>query len=125
TALSADLRQQRLTDDAFEHERELRANLRLLVRWEYVDHAVDSGRSRIGVQGTKGQVARFRYAQSGFNGLQIAHLADEDNVRVFAQDGAEGLGEAFGIRVNFALVAQTILVRVHELDRIFDGDDVV
>ena len=53
-------RQQRLADDAFEHQRQLGADLPLLVRREHVDDAVDRLRRRIGVQRRERQVARSR-----------------------------------------------------------------
>src|SRR5581483_9748294 len=124
-SLAADFRQQRLTHDAFQHERKLGANLRLLVRGEDVNNTVDGGRGRVGVQRAEGQVAGFGDAQRRLNRFQIAHFADEHHVRVFAERGAEGLGESLGIGVHLALVHQAILVLVDELDRVFDGDDVV
>src|SRR5437762_2973394 len=44
SALPAHFGQQRLAHDAFQHQRELSADLRLLVRGKYVNDAVDGGR---------------------------------------------------------------------------------
>ena len=57
--------------------------------------------------------------------LEIAHLADEDDVRILAQRGAQRVLERVGVRPHLALVDQALLVLVHELDRIFDRDDVI
>ena len=56
--------------------------------------------------------------------LQVAHLADQDDVRVLAQGRVQRLGEAAGVDADLALVDQAVLARVHELDRVLDRDDV-
>ena len=76
------------------------------------------------MQCAEGEVAGFRDAQRGFDGFQIAHFADQHHVRVFTKRGAQGVGEALGVRVQFALVHHAVLVHVHELDRVLDGEDV-
>ena len=118
-------RQQRLGDHALEHERELRAHLRLLVGREDVDDAVDGLHAAVGVQGREGQVAGLGDDQRRLDGLQVAHLADEHDVRVLAQDVLERLLEGAGVGADLALVDQAVLVRVQVLDRVLDGDDVL
>src|SRR5881409_2806835 len=54
------LLQQGLRDDALEHEREVGADLRLLVRREHVDDAIDALHRRVGVQRGEGEVAGLR-----------------------------------------------------------------
>src|SRR6185312_12270329 len=124
-ALAAYARQQRLTENAFQNERKLRANLRLLVRWKHVNNTVDGGSRRVSVQRSEGQVAGFSNAQRGFNGFKIAHFADQHHVWIFTQCGTESITERLGVRVDFALIDQTTLVLVHKLDGIFNGYDVV
>jgi hypothetical protein len=58
-------------------------------------------------------------------GLQVAHLSDQDDVRVLAQRGAQRALEALGVGADLPLVDQALLVVVDELDRVFDGDDVI
>ncbi len=118
-------RQKRLAHNAFEDERELRAYLRLLLGGKNVDDAVDGRGRRVRVQGGEGQVARLGDAQGGLDGLQVAHLADEHHVGVLAQGRAQSLGEALGVGPDLALVDDAALVRVQELDGVFDGDDVL
>ena len=77
------------------------------------------------MQRAEGQVAGFRDAQRRFDGFQIAHFADQHHVGIFAERGAQGVGEALGVGVQFALVDQAVLVHVHEFDRILDGEDVI
>ena len=59
------------------------------------------------------------------HGLRVAHFTDEDDVGVLAEGGAQGLGEARRVLADLALADHALLVLVHELDRILDGDDVV
>src|SRR6185436_13356459 len=117
--------QQRLTDDAFEHQRELRANLRLLMRREHVDDTVDGRGRRVGVQGRKSQVAGFGDAQRRLDGLHVAHFADEHDIRVFTKRGAQGGGETLRVVVNLALIDQPLLVYVQIFDGVFNRQDVI
>ena len=57
--------------------------------------------------------------------LGVAKLADEDDVRVLAQHPAERLAEAVRVEPDLPLVDDAALVRVEELDRVFDGHDVL
>jgi hypothetical protein len=56
-------RKQGLAHDALEHERQLRPDLRLLVRREDVDDAVDRLRGGVRVQRPEREVARLRDPQ--------------------------------------------------------------
>ena len=77
------------------------------------------------MQGAEGEVAGFGDAESGFDGLKVAHFADQHDVGVFAERGTQGAAEALRVLVNLTLIDQTILVGMDELDGIFDGDDVL
>ena len=57
--------------------------------------------------------------------LEIAQLADEDDVRILAQRGAQRALERAGVHADLALRDDALLVRVHELDRVLDRDDVI
>src|SRR5690606_38968453 len=59
------------------------------------------------------------------DGLEVAHLADKYDVGIFAKRRAQRLLEALRVRADLALVDEAALVLVHELDWIFDRDDVV
>ncbi len=56
--------------------------------------------------------------------LAGAHLADHDHVRCLAQGVLQRVVPAVGVDADFALGDDAALVLVHELDRIFDSDDV-
>ena len=68
-------------------------------------------------------MAGFGDAQRRLDRLQIAHFTDQHNVGIFAQSGPQRTRKALRVLVNLTLVDQAVLVRMHELDRVFDGDD--
>ena len=118
-------RQQLLGHDALERDRELHADLPLLLGREHVDDAVDRLRRVLGVQGGEHEVAGLSRGQRGADRLEVSHFADEDHVGVLAQGGLERRGEAGGVGAELALVDRAALVGVHELDRVLDRDDVL
>ena len=61
----------------------------------------------------------------GLDRLVVAHLADQDDVGVLAQGGAQGGGEGARVDLDLALVDDRLLVAVQELDGVLDGDDVL
>ena len=63
-------------------------------------------------------------ADSAADGLGVAHLADEDDVGVLAEDPLEGGGVVLGVGADLPLVDQRPLVGVEDLDRVLDGHDV-
>ena len=116
---------QRLADDALDGAGELDPDLLLLVRREDVDDAVDGLRGVLRVQGGEDEVTGLGGGEGHRDRLQVAHLADQDDVRVLAQHVLEGVGERVGVLADLALVDQARLVVVEELDRVLDGHDVV
>ena len=118
-------RDERLGDDALERNRQLHADLALLVGREDVDDAVDRLRGILGVERGEHQVPGLRRGDRGPDRLEVAHLADEDHVGVLAQRGTQGGGERGRVRSQLALVDQAVPVPVEELDRVLDRDDVV
>jgi hypothetical protein len=124
TPLSGAAWQQRLRDDALEHERELRAHLRLLMARKDVDDTIDRFSGGVRVQRGERQVTRLGNRERGLNRFEVAHFADEQHIRIFTQRVLQRVREALGIRADFALVDDAALMPVDELDRIFNGDDV-
>ncbi len=96
--LPSALRDQALRDDRLEHAGELDADLLLLVRREDGDDAVD----RLGrverVQRREHQVAGLGGEQRRLDRLEVAHLADEDDVGILAQRAAQRLRERAACR---------------------------
>ena len=70
-------------------------------------------------------IAELAYKPRGLDGLEVAHLADEDDVRILAQRVLERLLERVGVGADLALVDHAQLVRMQILDRIFDRQDVL
>ena len=104
---------------------DLHAHLLLLLGREDVDDAVDRRRRALRVQRAEDEVAGLGRGERGRDRLEVAHLADEDHVRVLAERGAQRLGEARRVGADLALVDDAALVAVHELDRILDREDVL
>ena len=77
------------------------------------------------MQRAEREVAGFGDAQRRFNGLQVAHFADQHHVGIFTKRGSQRIGEALGVGMHFALIDHAILIHVHELDRVLDSEDVV
>ena len=112
-------------DDADDNGRELIPDLLLLVGRERPDDPVD-GLTRVqGMERREDQVARLRGVERHRHRLGVAHLADENDVRVLAEGGAERGGEGRRVVADLALADHAADVVVGELDRILDRDDVV
>ena len=121
----ADLFAEGLRHDALQRFREHHADLVLTVRRELLDDTHRSTGGGGGVQRAEHQVAGFRRFQRDFHGFKVAHFADEHDVRVFTEGGAQRGGERTGMAADFAVVDQALLVGVHEFHRVFNRDDVV
>ena len=100
------------------------ARICLLGRRVDVDDPVDGLLRRAGVQGREHQVTGLGGGQRHRDGLQVAHLADQDDVRVLPQHVPQGVGEGLGVLAHLALVDDAALVLEEELDRVLDGHDV-
>ena len=113
-------RNQALRDGRLQHARELDADLPLLVRREDRDDAVD----RLGrverVQRREDEVAGLGREQRRFDRLQVAHLADQDDVGVLAQGAAQRVRERLRVDRDLALVDERLVVAVQVLDRVLD-----
>ena len=66
------------------------------------------------------KVAGERGADGDFGGFEVAHFADHDDIRVAAQDAAEGGGEG---QVDFRLHGDLDDAVELVFDRVLDGDD--
>src|SRR5215211_1980244 len=97
----------------------------LLVGREDVDDPVHRLRRVLGVEGAEDEVAGLGGGHGERDGLQVAHLTDEYDVRVLPENVLEGLGEALGVLVDLALVDDALLVLVQELYGILDAHDVL
>ena len=70
------------------------------------------------------QVAGLGEGDGVLHGLAVADLADQDHVRRLAQRVLQRVLPRQGIDADLALGDEAVLVRMGELDRVLDGDDV-
>jgi hypothetical protein len=87
--LPSALRTRRWLMTAFSVDAKLQANLFLLGRRKDGDDALNRFGGVECVQGGEHQVAGFGGQQGGGNCFQVAHFADQDDVRVLAKRGAQ------------------------------------
>ena len=86
----------------------------------HVEQAGDAAGGVVGVQRREHQVAGERRLHGDARGLEVADLADHDDVRVLAHDRAQRVGEVEpDLRLHLDLVDAVDLV----FDRVLDGDD--
>jgi hypothetical protein len=69
-------------------------------------------------------MAGFRRGDRRLHRLQIAHFADQDDVRILAQGAPHRLAKIRNIHADIALGNHAFLVRVVILDRILDRNNV-
>jgi hypothetical protein len=85
-------------------------------------HQADDGlRGGVGVQRGEHEVAGERGLGGDLGGLQVADLADQDDVGILAQEGAQQGGE---LQVDVGVDLALADARQLDLDRILDGGDV-
>ena len=95
-----------------------------LVRWKGVRDTVNRLGRAGRVQRAEDQVTCFRRRDGCLDRFQIAHFADEHDVRILPQHGA-ALSAKFGTSTPISrCVTRRLFVFVIILDRILDGDDV-
>ncbi len=89
---------------AAQRARELQADLRLPFAREDVDDPVERLRRVVGVQRREHQVTGLGQRQRDRDALDVAHLADEHDVGIFAQRGTKRPLERRGVDADLALV---------------------
>ena len=70
-------------------------------------------------------MACFGGMDGHFDGLQVTHFTDDDDVRIFTQGGAQGVLEGTRVVVQFALRDVAAFGLINDFDWVFDGDDMV
>jgi hypothetical protein len=100
--------------------------LRLLafLRGERVDHAVHGLDRARGVQRAEHQVPCLGGGHRPADGVRVAQLAHQDDVRVLAHRCPHAFGERRQVGMQLALDHLRELAAVDELDRVFEADDV-
>ena len=123
-ASSAHFGDQALPNDPADCFGEALPNLFFLLLLEHTDDAVDRLAGVHRVQGAHHQVARLRGFQAQLDRLAVAHLADENDLRRLPEGGPEAAGERVKVTAQLPLVKRRLDVGMHELDRVFQCDDV-
>ena len=103
---------------AFHDGGELQPHLLLLVGREDGDDAVDRLGGVERVQRAHHEVAGLGCRDRRFDGLEVAHLADQDDVRILAKGGAKRVREAVRIDTDLTLIHDRAAIANQELDRV-------
>ena len=114
-----------LTEDGPERRRELQANLALPGLREHAHDSVDRVHGAVRVQRREDEVAGLGGSQGGLDRREVTHLADQDDIRVLPQDGAQALRVGLRIGADLALIDDALIRRVDVLDRVLQRDDVL
>ncbi len=86
----------------------------------HIDEAADTTDGIIGVEGGENQVAGEGGADGDFRGLEVANFSDHHDVRIGAEDGAEGGGEG---EANLVFNGDLHYADEFIFHRIFHGDN--
>ena len=87
-------RHKSLMNDGKQCERQLTANLRLEVRWKYIEDATDGLSSIVRVHRGEDEMSSLCCGHCGSHCLAISDFADEDDIGILAKDGADSFREA-------------------------------
>ena len=71
------------------------------------------------------KVTGFGSGDGVFDGLQVEHFTDNDDVGVLTERSAQCVAVAFGIVMELALGDLAFERRLNDFDRVFHGNDVV
>jgi hypothetical protein len=123
-ALALLARQQALRDQALEVERQVHQQLCTPLLGEEVDDAVERLVGAVGVQRGHAEVAGLGEGDGVLHRLAVADFAHQDHVGRLAQRVLQRRRPVVGVDADLALRDDAVLVRMHELDRVLDRDDV-
>src|SRR4029450_2321498 len=98
------LREEALAHDATEDARKDLAHHHVLAGWKELDEAAACPARVDRVECREDEVARLGSLESRLGGLLVAELADEDHVRVLAQNAPKRLEIRLRIEPHLALV---------------------
>ena len=115
---------QLLTDDAAQRFTHHDPNLFLLIDRKHIEHAIERAGSVPGMQRSQDQMPGLGRGDGERDRFQIAHLADHDHVRIFAERATQSGCERARVRVHFALRDVTTFRLQDVFNRIFQRDDV-
>ena len=117
-------RDQLLANDSPQRFAHHHPNLLLLIGRKDIEQTVEGARSVASMQRSQNKMSRLGGGDRERDRFQIAHLADHDYIRVFAQGSTQRRTERARVRVHFALGDVAILRLKNVFDRILERDDV-
>ena len=113
-----------LGKNALDNLRKLQPYLPLMFVRKRVDDPVDCLHSVNRMKSAQYKVSGFcRSYRRGYR-LQVAHLADENHIRVMAKRMLQRIRKRAGIVTQVALRYETLLVLMQKLNRVFNSDHV-
>ena len=114
-----------LAEDSPKRRRELQADLALPRLREHAHDTVDGVHGAVRVQRREDEVAGLGGGQRGLDRGEVTHLADQDDVRILTQDGAQAFRVGLRVGADLTLIDDALVRRVDVLDRILQRDDVL
>ena len=124
-SLPACQRQQLLGHNTPQNRCQLPTDLVLRTGGADVDNAVDGLRGADGVQRAEHQMPGFGGGHGGGDRFKIAHLTDQNHIRILAQGAAQRTRKAGYIHAHLALVDQRFFALIDVLDGVLDGQDML
>src|SRR5437588_2775318 len=76
------------------------------------------------MQCCESQMTRFSDPQSGFDGFEIAHFADQYYIGVLPQRRPQSLSKTFGVGIDLALIDDAALMIVKKFDWVLYRENV-
>ena len=120
---STDLPEQNLGNHGLERLRQHGPDDILLGGGEHIHDTMDGPGGGTGVQGPEYQVTGLGGSQGKANGIRVAHLPYQDDIRVLPQRRAQCRTETTGMAMHLALTDQGFFALVNELDGVFHRQD--
>ena len=103
---------------------EAKPDLLLLFLLEHTENTVNRLTGVDGVKCADYQVACFRSTQTDFDRFPVTHFAHQNHLGRLAESSAQAGSERVEIRAHFALIESGFLLRMDELHRVFECDNV-
>ena len=124
-AMAVRAHEELLAEDGLQGRRELQADLSLPCLREHAHDTVDGVHGAVCVQCRENEVSGLGSGQRRLDRGEVTHLADQDDIRVLTQDGAQALRVGLRISADLALIDDALVRRVDVLDRVLQRDDVL